>query len=119
MLTHGGFDALQITRRLLLTSALLRADSALAQVEVYRSGQDGYFSYRIPSLLVTKRGTLLAFCEDRKNPVMTRAISTCLSSGAPMTAAPGVRRKWLRIAAPTRLGIPVRLWIGSARSGWR
>jgi sialidase-1 len=58
---------MQISRRLFLTSALLRADSAPQQVDVYRSGQDGYFSYRIPSLLVTKRGALLAFCEGRKN----------------------------------------------------
>ena len=50
-----------------LTSALLRADSPPEQVDVYRSGQDGYFSYRIPSLLITKRGALLAFCEGRKN----------------------------------------------------
>jgi sialidase-1 len=58
---------MKITRRLFLTGALLRADSPPEQVDVFRSGQDGYFSYRIPSLLVTKRGALLAFCEGRKN----------------------------------------------------
>jgi len=33
---------------------------------LFVSGQDGYNTYRIPVLLVTKNGTLLAFCEGRK-----------------------------------------------------
>ena len=33
---------------------------------VYVSGQEGYHTFRIPSLIVTKKGTLLAFCEGRK-----------------------------------------------------
>jgi len=39
----------------------------LAKTNVFISGQDGYHTYRIPSLIVTKRGTLLAFAEGRKN----------------------------------------------------
>jgi sialidase-1 len=34
---------------------------------VFVSGADGYHTYRIPALLVTPRGDLLAFCEGRKN----------------------------------------------------
>jgi len=34
---------------------------------LYVSGQDGYRTYRIPALAVTTQGTLLAFCEGRKN----------------------------------------------------
>lgn len=33
---------------------------------VYKSGKDGYHTYRIPAVIVTTRGTLLAFCEGRK-----------------------------------------------------
>jgi sialidase-1 len=36
------------------------------QAPVFVSGQGGDHTYRIPSLLVTKKGTLLAFCEGRK-----------------------------------------------------
>jgi sialidase-1 len=36
-------------------------------VEVFRSGADGYHTYRIPALIVTRNGTVLAFCEGRKN----------------------------------------------------
>ncbi len=35
-------------------------------VPVYVSGQEGYHTYRIPALLVTGKGTVLAFCEGRK-----------------------------------------------------
>jgi sialidase-1 len=39
----------------------------LAQLDVFRSGEDGYHTYRIPALITTKKGTLLAFCEGRRN----------------------------------------------------
>lgn len=34
---------------------------------LYISGQDGYDTFRIPALAVTTKGTVLAFCEGRKN----------------------------------------------------
>jgi hypothetical protein len=37
-----------------------RAAEAPEQVDVYISGQDGYDTYRIPSVIVTKKGTVLA-----------------------------------------------------------
>src|SRR4051812_14228893 len=49
----------------LLTAA--RAVDEIVQAPVFTSGKDGYRSYRIPALLTTPKGTLLAFCEGRKN----------------------------------------------------
>ena len=37
------------------------------QTVVFAKGRDGYHTYRIPALVVTKAGMLLAFCEGRKN----------------------------------------------------
>lgn len=36
-------------------------------VPAFVSGQEGYHTYRIPALAVTTQGTVLAFCEGRKN----------------------------------------------------
>jgi len=33
---------------------------------LFASGSDGYHTYRIPAIIVTNNGTLLAFCEGRK-----------------------------------------------------
>lgn len=57
---------------LAMAALLLRAGIAPAraaepeQAPVFTSGQEGYHTYPIPALLVTKKGTLLAFCKGRK-----------------------------------------------------
>jgi sialidase-1 len=49
----------------LFVSAL--SASSPTQSEVFRSGEGGYHTYRIPALITTAKGTLLAFCEGRRN----------------------------------------------------
>ncbi|MBV9082272.1 MAG: exo-alpha-sialidase [Acidobacteriaceae bacterium] len=39
----------------------------LKETEVYRAGEGGYHTYRIPALITTRSGALLAFCEGRRN----------------------------------------------------
>lgn len=47
----------------------LIAESAesYSQSALFTAGESGYSSYRIPSLITTKKGSLLAFCEGRKD----------------------------------------------------
>ncbi len=48
-------------------SISIQADNI--SVSVFTSGEDGYHTYRIPSLIKTQDGTLIAFCEGRKGSV--------------------------------------------------
>jgi sialidase-1 len=63
--------AIFIMRRFLILFALatasLTAAPAIDQTDVFVSGQDGYHTYRIPSIIRAQNGALLAFCEGRKS----------------------------------------------------
>src|SRR3954451_7935176 len=41
--------------------------ASFTQTEVFRAGEGGYDTYRIPALISSAKGTLLAFCEGRRN----------------------------------------------------
>ncbi len=60
----------QLTVRILAVANLLIGLSVTASepfsTAVYKHGTDGYHTYRIPALLLTQKGTLLAWCEGRK-----------------------------------------------------
>ena len=48
------------------TGGSVMAAPEFTQVDVFVSGRDGYHTFRIPAIVVSKKGTLLAFCEGRK-----------------------------------------------------
>jgi sialidase-1 len=45
----------------------MESRQGLTQTKLFVAGQDGYHTYRIPALVVSTRGIILAFCEGRKH----------------------------------------------------
>jgi sialidase-1 len=50
----------------LLLLAAGPASAELKLTDVFISGRDGYHTYRIPAMVVSTKGTVLAFCEGRR-----------------------------------------------------
>jgi sialidase-1 len=50
----------------LVVAALPGARVEITESDVFRSGEGGYHTYRIPALITTQKGSLLAFCEGRR-----------------------------------------------------
>ena len=61
----------------LLAFAVPVRATEVAHTPVFVAGQGGYHTYRIPSVIVTPKGTVLAFCEGRRAAAATRATSIC------------------------------------------
>lgn len=57
---------MNLTFLLMFSSCAIAAEPLVVQSDLYVSGTEGYHTFRIPSLVISKRGTVLAFCEGRK-----------------------------------------------------
>src|SRR2546426_12678212 len=49
-----------------LVANVMAAEPFLDKLDLFQSGQEGYALYRIPGLIVTAKGTVLAYCEARR-----------------------------------------------------
>src|SRR6185437_189835 len=52
---------------LILTSVCAAAGAQVESVNLWNAGIGGYATYRVPGIVVTKRGTILAYCGARKD----------------------------------------------------
>src|SRR5262245_49802416 len=52
---------------LMFAAPVAAADPRVEEYTLFPAGEGGYHIYRIPSLIVTKGGSVFAFCEGRKN----------------------------------------------------
>jgi len=53
------------------------------ETELFVGGQDDINTYRIPSLICTRRGTVLAFCEGRRDNGQDGSPTHLVRSSAP------------------------------------
>ncbi|MFH1918920.1 MAG: sialidase family protein [Planctomycetota bacterium] len=60
------FSALRALVGVLCSTICGAVASEPSKTELFTSGADGYHTYRIPALVTTNDGTILAFCEGRK-----------------------------------------------------
>lgn len=51
----------------LALTSVFAAEPLLEKQDLFTAGEDGYALYRIPGIVVTKKGTALAYCEARKD----------------------------------------------------
>lgn len=48
------------------SAAVCQTERSVPQVDVFQSGTEGCHTYRIPAVVLSNKGTLLAFCEGRR-----------------------------------------------------
>jgi sialidase-1 len=91
--TPGCWDAAFLLVAVLLVMVpAFGARLFLKQRAVYHAKDDGYFTHRIPAMIVTSKGTVLAFCEARSGSAKDSAptdvvLRRSLNNGKKWTAA--------------------------------
>lgn len=56
-----------IATAITLAAAITAAATDIEKIDLFEAGQGGYALYRIPGIVVTAKGTALAYCEARKS----------------------------------------------------
>ena len=56
-----------LVQTFLLVGSAGSAEPFMQKTDLFEVGMAGYATYRIPGIVVTSRGTLLAYCEARKS----------------------------------------------------
>ena len=52
---------------ILAVAALLARQPFVEKIDLFEAGKDGYATYRIPGIVVTRKGTVLAYTEARQS----------------------------------------------------
>src|SRR5262249_59308179 len=68
-LSEEASEAACPTKEIRMLLALLLASAPAAapvETDLFTAGKEGYHTFRIPALVATPKGSLLAFCEGRK-----------------------------------------------------
>jgi sialidase-1 len=96
---------------LLTRSAVAAAEPLLEKADLFEAGKEGYVLYRIPGIVVTAKGTVLAYCEARKSDKgdwgTIDILRTARSSASTSAAGP----------APPATATAPFAWCGSIWSG--
>ncbi|MGA3033070.1 MAG: sialidase family protein [Terracidiphilus sp.] len=100
------------------TGTALRSQGLFEQTELFVGGQDNYNTYRIPSLICTKSGTVLAFSEGRidigKDGGPTDIVlKRSLGNGGPWTPAFMAARGEGRNRQDTMMWLPLQVVLRS------
>ena len=80
----------------------------LDKTELFVAGKGGYRRYRIPALVVSGRGTVLAFCEARRHTGEDYDEIDILVRRSPTAAGPGKPAVWSSPMATAPAATPAR-----------
>ena len=77
----------------LTAGGAIAAEPSFERTDLFEPGRGGYPLYRIPGIVITAKGTLLAYCEARRSDKSDWAPPTSSFVAAPMAAKPGRPRR--------------------------